>query len=300
MAEVSGLLSSLNGITDLTGLLTPLKQSLNNIANSLTEFNTSLASSLGDDINGITALTDDLSNLSTADLQTVAGLLQQVTESLGGLGESLEAIPNTLETTLADDLNALNGSLTGSVTNLLGGLLGTVQDFANSLEQLPTTVETSLADDVTTLGSFLDEVTTLPNLTEVIGSLDSQLDVLLAQVNVVVGTNEDEIIYAGLSQPNLGSVNLTGSGGQDVFLLAPNSREAIITDFNPDEDLIGVANGIDFANLEISQVEGSTTIRLDGQDYLTLNGVLFSDLNTDLFVQVNLSNLGLDTSLSLR
>ncbi|MFP4221283.1 MAG: hypothetical protein ACLFSH_11980 [Phormidium sp.] len=297
--EVNTLLTSVNGITDLTGILDPLKQSLNDIANSLTEFNTSLSSNLGDEINGMTALTDDLTNLSTADLQTVAGLLQQVTESINGLGDSLEGIPTTLETALGDDLNSLSGSLTGPVTTLLGGLLGTVEDLTNSLEQLPTTLETSLTDDVTTLDSFLGEVTTLPNLTEVIGSLDSEINVLFSNANGVVGTNEDELIYAGLSHPDLGSVNLTGSGGQDVFLLGSNSREAVITDFNPDEDLIGIADVIDFADLEISQVDGSTTIRLDGQDYLSLDTVLLSDLNADLFVQVDLSDLGLDTSLSL-
>ncbi|MBD2315171.1 choice-of-anchor I family protein [Desertifilum sp. FACHB-1129] len=73
----------------------------------------------------------------------------------------------------------------------------------------------------------------------------------------IFGDRGNDVLYG-----DRGNDTLTGGEGRDLFVLQAGLEGTnTITDFTPGEDLIGLAGGLSFANLEITQQGSATAIR---------------------------------------
>lgn len=119
----------------------------------------------------------------------------------------------------------------------------------------------------------------------------------------IFGDRGNDVLYGdSQSDPfgNRGNDTLTGGSGRDLFVLqAGLEGTQTITDFTPGEDLIGLASGLSFANLEIIQGSGNITAIRDrntGTTLATLQGVNPSQLSAANFT-TNLSPISTATPI---
>ena len=114
----------------------------------------------------------------------------------------------------------------------------------------------------------------------------------------LTGNSGDDRLYGGRGNDTItagsgsdilsaeqGNDILTGNGGGDRFDFGANHGTNIITDFTDGEDLIGLKDGITFAQLSIAQVGNDTQITT-GDLSVTLQGVNVSAIGSDDFALV--------------
>lgn len=76
---------------------------------------------------------------------------------------------------------------------------------------------------------------------------------------------------------NLGSNTLTGGAGFDVFTLDSVVNQSItVTDFNVNQDFLGLGGGLTFESLSFAVENGNTLLRTAGRIIATLQGVTIS------------------------
>jgi len=83
----------------------------------------------------------------------------------------------------------------------------------------------------------------------------------------------------------LGDDCLIGGAGGDRFLLSANSGIDIIADFEAGKDLLMLANGLTFEQLNVNETSGATLIQLvqTGEILAALNGVSASRISATDF-----------------
>ncbi|MEM9511714.1 MAG: Ig-like domain-containing protein, partial [Cyanobacteria bacterium P01_E01_bin.48] len=95
--------------------------------------------------------------------------------------------------------------------------------------------------------------------------------------DVIRGGEGDDILKGDSFRPELGN---------DTFVLAVGEGTDTILDFQPGEDLIGLADGLTFSDLGISDSDGFAEIASGDETLALLNNVSASDLDASLFVVV--------------
>lgn len=83
--------------------------------------------------------------------------------------------------------------------------------------------------------------------------------------DLLLGGEGDDLLYGGAGDDLLsggaGSDRLTGNAGADIFALVPGAGADLILDFRLGEDQLGLANGLTFGQLSITQRFTQTWIR---------------------------------------
>ncbi|MEG4322284.1 calcium-binding protein, partial [Microcoleus sp. Aus8_D3] len=87
---------------------------------------------------------------------------------------------------------------------------------------------------------------------------------------------------------DVGDDTLTGGSGSDVFFLTQSLGSDIITDFRKGEDLIGLAPGLSFNQLSITNSNNQTLISVTGSNQLLakLNSVAPGTLTASDFISL--------------
>jgi Ca2+-binding RTX toxin-like protein len=96
------------------------------------------------------------------------------------------------------------------------------------------------------------------------------------------GAAADDILLRG----GIGNDQLSSSAGIDTFVLAPGEGTDTITDFMVDQDQIGLAEGLSFGQLTITQDGRDTLIKLtsDNEILAILSGVQSNTLTAADFI----------------
>lgn len=76
-----------------------------------------------------------------------------------------------------------------------------------------------------------------------------------------------------------------GGGGSDVFVLTTQNSEDTFSDFNLNQDFIGLSDGLTFDQLEISG-SNSTSIAFGGNTIAVISGLESSRLGADRFIEI--------------
>jgi predicted extracellular nuclease len=82
------------------------------------------------------------------------------------------------------------------------------------------------------------------------------------------GDDGDDLLHGGL-----GNDTLDGGRGRDTFVLAAGEGTDLIRDFNVGEDFIGLAEGLSFGDLSVTQSRGRTLINFGDETLAVLNRV---------------------------
>jgi Ca2+-binding RTX toxin-like protein len=96
----------------------------------------------------------------------------------------------------------------------------------------------------------------------------------------LIGGKGNDTLMGGL-----GEDSLIGGAGSDRFLLSANSGIDIIADFEAGKDLLMLANGLTFEQLNVKETSGATLIQLveTGEIIAALNGVSASIISASNF-----------------
>ena len=161
-----------------------------------------------------------------------------------------------------------------------------------------------------------------PEVTEIFGSLDIDVIEVNGSDQLIFGGGEDDLIDASIASE--GSNRIYGGSGSDTLILGAGDRlvggegedrffvtsggdntitggkgtdqfwiataqipEAVntITDFNFDEDVLGVAGlGISFNELNITQNDNNTLLAIEDNELVILSGISTESLSADNFV----------------
>jgi Ca2+-binding RTX toxin-like protein len=99
------------------------------------------------------------------------------------------------------------------------------------------------------------------------------------------GEGGDDIISGGDGNDFIigwkGHDTVSGGAGDDIFVLAPDRRTDVITDFVVGEDLIHLTQGLRFVDLSLTTDGTKTTIALGDETLTILNGVTASLTEAD-------------------
>ncbi|MEB3881945.1 choice-of-anchor I family protein [Lyngbya sp. CCY1209] len=87
------------------------------------------------------------------------------------------------------------------------------------------------------------------------------------------GDMGDDLLRGGLGDDTLTGDDFSGGSGSDTFVLAEGEGTDTITDFEVGTDLIGLANGLTFADVSISAAGDATEIALGDEVLAVLEGV---------------------------
>ena len=79
---------------------------------------------------------------------------------------------------------------------------------------------------------------------------------------------------------------LTGRGGQDVFVIAENQGTDTITDFTLGEDRIGLSDNLSYGNLTLNDFLGNTIINSGENTLAILTGMNSSAITSAEFINV--------------
>ncbi|OCR00329.1 hypothetical protein BCD67_25350 [Oscillatoriales cyanobacterium USR001] len=122
--------------------------------------------------------------------------------------------------------------------------------------------------------------------------------------DVMDGCSGNDTIYGGADNDSLtggggndfligdlGNDTLTGNTGNDVFVLASGQGNDTITNFTKGQDLIGLAGGLTFSQLNITDRNGNTLLSVanSGQILALLLGVSISAIGSEDFTEVSIS-----------
>jgi len=93
------------------------------------------------------------------------------------------------------------------------------------------------------------------------------------------GDDGNDLIRGGLGNDTLVGDDFSGGNGSDTFVLASGEGTDTILDFQIEEDFIGLANGLTFGQLSITQDESNAVISFNDETLAFLTGVQVSSLN---------------------
>ena len=98
------------------------------------------------------------------------------------------------------------------------------------------------------------------------------------------GDDGDDLLRGGLGADTLTGDDFSGGHGADTFVLAAGEGMDTIVDFEVGIDLIGLADGLTFADLSLGQ-RGDTALIAVGEEALALvNNVMVNELTSEMFV----------------
>ena len=221
-------------------------------------------------------------------------LLGKINDQLiGGKGDDVLDVSNgdgnnTLDGGQGDDiLDASNG---GGNNLLNGGQGDDILDVSNSAGN--NILDGGIGDDILfasvndqLFGNLGDDILDASN-----GGGNNILDggkgedILLGGFNDQLDGGEGDDLLSG----GLGGNTMTGGQGEDRFWVADGSLPITahtITDFDVSDELIGIFNlGINFSDLNITQIGNDTLINAANTDIAVLTGVLAADLSASNFV----------------
>jgi Ca2+-binding RTX toxin-like protein len=100
------------------------------------------------------------------------------------------------------------------------------------------------------------------------------------------GDGGDDILRGGLGNDRLVGDNFSGDRGRDIFVLAVGEGTDTIVDFRIEEDGIGLAEGLMFSQLNISQSGNDSLIQVNDQTLAILNGVNADSLTSAVFTGI--------------
>jgi Ca2+-binding RTX toxin-like protein len=101
------------------------------------------------------------------------------------------------------------------------------------------------------------------------------------------GDDGDDILRGGLGNDTLTGDDFSGGSGSDVFVLAVNEGTDTIVDFQDGKDLIGLADGLSFGQLSITQDGNNTLIGFEQETLAILQKV-----NANLLTEVDFTSIG--------
>ncbi|NEZ63528.1 hypothetical protein D0962_12165 [Leptolyngbyaceae cyanobacterium CCMR0082] len=104
--------------------------------------------------------------------------------------------------------------------------------------------------------------------------------------DVIWGDDGDDLLRGGLGNDILTGDNFSGGSGADRFILAAGEGRDIIRDFEVGIDLIGLADGLTYADLSLGQSGDATVISVDGETLAQVNNVVVTDMTSEMFVLV--------------
>ncbi|MBO0350759.1 VCBS repeat-containing protein [Phormidium pseudopriestleyi FRX01] len=99
--------------------------------------------------------------------------------------------------------------------------------------------------------------------------------------DILIGGNGDDWLLG-----DLGDDTMVGGAGSDRFVIRPNAGTDLIVDFTDGEDLIGLAEGLSFENLTLTQGNTGTLIYAGNNLLATVNGVDVSLIGQEDFFSV--------------
>jgi Ca2+-binding RTX toxin-like protein len=100
------------------------------------------------------------------------------------------------------------------------------------------------------------------------------------------GDDGDDILRGGLGHDTLTGDDFSGGGGSDTFIIAMNEGTDTIVDFQDGEDLIGLAEGLSFGQLSITQDGKNTLIGFEQETLAILQGVNANLLTEADFISI--------------
>nr|WP_322744470.1 MULTISPECIES: calcium-binding protein [unclassified Coleofasciculus] len=100
------------------------------------------------------------------------------------------------------------------------------------------------------------------------------------------GDDGDDILRGGLGNDTLVGDDFSGGSGSDTFVLAAGEGTDTLVDFRIGEDFIGLAEGLSFGQLSITQDGNNTLIGFEEETLAILNGV-----NANLLTELTLPGL---------
>jgi Ca2+-binding RTX toxin-like protein len=92
------------------------------------------------------------------------------------------------------------------------------------------------------------------------------------------GGGDGNDLLLGIAQADV----MRGGGGSDIFMVAVNSGNDTIADFQKRIDLIGLSKGISFCQLSFN----SDRVLFEGQTLATLTGIQTSTLTANDFINL--------------
>lgn len=113
-------------------------------------------------------------------------------------------------------------------------------------------------------------------------------DILLggAGNDAIWGDDGDDILRGGPGNDTLTGDDFSGGSGADIFILAAGEGMDMIMDFEVGIDLIGLANGLTFADLSLGQSDNATTISTGAEVLAEVKNVVVADMTSEMFVSV--------------
>jgi trimeric autotransporter adhesin len=253
--------------------------------------NDTLIGKAGNDIYIVDSASDVIIELAGEGTDTVKSSISWI------LGDNLENLTLTGTAAINGTGNTLDNTLTGNAgNNILDGGLGNdtliggagddlyIVDSANDriTEQAGGGTDTVQSSVTWILGANLENLTLTGN--SAINGTGNNLDNILignSAGNILDGRGGNDTLIGGIGNDTLlgGSGNdtlrggkgndiLTGRNGSDRFVIARGEGTDTVTDFNRNTDKIGLADGLSFGQITISQGAG-----------LNANNALISDSN---------------------
>jgi uncharacterized protein (DUF2141 family) len=169
----------------------------------------------------------------------------------------------------------INGD--GYLDALSGNFNGEIKYYKNTGSSPPAPTVSSLRMTNETLVAKDDTTTTNDPLDDDTGN--NPLEGGDEQDTLTGSTRKDQLSGAAgddiLLRGGIGNNQLSGGAGIDTFVLAPGEGTDTITDFMVDQDRIGLAEGLSFGQLTITQDGSDTLIKLtsDNEILAILSGV---------------------------
>lgn len=100
------------------------------------------------------------------------------------------------------------------------------------------------------------------------------------------GDHGDDLLRGGLGDDTLTGDDASGGSGSDTFVLALEEGTDTIVDFTPGEDLMGLAEGLMFGQLAITQAGDDTLIQVGEATLAILTGVAADELTATDFIVI--------------
>ena len=108
--------------------------------------------------------------------------------------------------------------------------------------------------------------------------------------DIILGGNGDDVLNGGSGDDLLdggkGNDQYRGQAGNDIFVIREGEGRDRIMDFTDGEDVIGLAQGLTFADLTIEQRGNNSIISLGDEALAVVKGVSIDQLGIDDFVAI--------------
>jgi Ca2+-binding RTX toxin-like protein len=176
----------------------------------------------------------------------------------------------------------------GDLDAVSGNFNGTINYYKNTGSSPPEPIVSSLRMTVNDTPVTNSETATTNEPLDS-GTGNNQLEDGDGKDTLTGTTGDDQLSgYAGddILRGGIGSNQLSGGAGIDTFVLAPGEGTDTITNFMVDQDRIGLAEGLSFGQLTITQDGSDTLIKLtsDNEILAVLSGVQSNTLTAADFI----------------